>query len=325
MLQENNEPLIYIVLLNYNGVDHLRYCIPSILETDYGNYRLVVVDNASSDDSVAFVKTNYPSLKILEMKENHGWAGGNNKGIQYALDQGAEYIMLANNDILVHSSWLKSVQKAFQECQDAGFVGCSVYEPVQEDLYYEYNQACADWTGIEYRYTDKFISGMALAVRSSVFRCIGFIDEVFFIYGEETDLEVRGRKAGYRRVKTNVPVWHFGGGTLKKTRVKGAFLSIRNSIRLSIKHDSFFGVLFRMLKVLYICCFPFLRILHKGRVDSTILRMRTRNIFLNLFLFIGAVFWNCIHLLSTLKIKRNDYSKIEACVQKNKKCCINDR
>jgi hypothetical protein len=82
-----------------------------VLRTEYSNYRLLFVDNASSDGSVAFVQSNFPQLEVIVNKRNLGWAGGNKVGIRHALQHGAQWVVLINNDILVDPRWLRDAIK----------------------------------------------------------------------------------------------------------------------------------------------------------------------------------------------------------------------
>lgn len=94
------EPLVYVLIINWNGREHLADCLDSLLAGTYRNCRFVLIDNNSVDRSIAFVAENYddPRIEILALPENLGWSGGNNRGIERALDAGADYVFLLNND-----------------------------------------------------------------------------------------------------------------------------------------------------------------------------------------------------------------------------------
>lgn len=92
------EPLVCIVILNCNGKEMLKRALDNLGKTSYGNMRILVVDNESSDGSVDFVRSSYPHVEVLALPRNFGYAKANNFGIVYALRRGAKYVVLMNND-----------------------------------------------------------------------------------------------------------------------------------------------------------------------------------------------------------------------------------
>jgi GT2 family glycosyltransferase len=300
-------PLIYVIVLNYNGREHLEYCLPSILGTAYQNFRILFVDNASNDDSVEFVRQTFPQIEVLQTGGNLGWAGGNNAGINYAIERGARYVALANNDILVHPEWINAAVAAFEGVPNVAFVSGNVFGNVIPAPVADYEKACAEWERIKFWQTDEFLSGMALFIDSRLFSRIGMIDEGYWAYGEETDLEIRGKAAGFGRAFTNVPVWHRSSGTFSRYRLRAACLAIRNDMRLSIKHDRWLKKVKRILKIFYIGCWPF----YRGDMrDVTVARLRPRNVLVNFALDLYCLGWNLLHLPQTLRRRRQDYALI---------------
>src|SRR5574341_1061761 len=99
-------PFVSIIIVNFNGAHHLHECLVSIEETDYRNYEVVLVDNASHDDSIAIVENNFPWVRIIPLSQNCGFAEGSNLGASYA--QG-EFIVFLNNDTKVHKRWLSEL------------------------------------------------------------------------------------------------------------------------------------------------------------------------------------------------------------------------
>ena len=95
------QPLVYVLVINWNGIEHLAECFDTLLAGTYPNTRFLLIDNASTDTSVAFVRERYgndPRVEILELPENLGWSRGNNAGIAHAMAASADYIFLLNND-----------------------------------------------------------------------------------------------------------------------------------------------------------------------------------------------------------------------------------
>lgn len=304
------EPLVFIIVLNFNGINHLKYCLPSILKTSYKNCKVVIIDNNSQDDSMRYVKDNYPSIEVIGLDENIGWAGGNNIGIQYALKNNAKYVLLANNDIRVHPNWVSCAVEIAENDLFVGFVGFDVFGAVKPAKLESYYQAKKEWNSLSYYETNDFIDGMALFVPTNLFVNLGMIDEIFFMYGEETDLEIRGKAAGYKRIKTNIPVWHFSQGTSQKYPLKTGYLAIRNNIRLSIKHCDLLTIIKTILGIYLTGCNPFLK---DNLENVTVMRLRPKGIIFNFFLISYCILWNIINLSQTLKYKQKDYQKIYAC------------
>ena len=120
-----NEPLLHVLVINWNGREHLRDCFDSLTASKYGNARFVLVDNGSTDGSVAFVREHCghdPRVEFLELSENLGWSGGNNAGIRRAMDAGAAYIFLLNNDTRVSPRAFEKVVALAQATPRVGVV-----------------------------------------------------------------------------------------------------------------------------------------------------------------------------------------------------------
>lgn len=300
-------PLVYVIVLNYDGREHLEYCLPSIMASTYPNFRVLLVDNASTDDSLEFVRQNFPQVEIQQTGRNLGWAGGNNIGITHALEHKARYVVLANNDILVHPQWIRAAVVAFEAEPDVAFVSGSVFGNVIPAPIEDYQEACAQWEEIKYWRTKDFVSGMSLFVDTRLFSRIGMIDEAYWAYGEETDLEIRATAAGFGRALTNVPIWHYSSGTFSRYRLRAAYLTIRNAMRLSIKHDRPLEQLKAIVKIFYIGCWPF----YRGDMKNvTIARFRPRSVLINFALDLYCLGWNLLHLPETLRRRRADYALI---------------
>lgn len=118
-----NQPLVYVIVINWNGREHLDACFSSLLETSHQRVRILLVDNASTDDSVAFTRNQFgddPRVEILALERNLGWSGGNNAGIRHALESGAEYILLLNNDTATAPDAIALMVDAMEEASEMG-------------------------------------------------------------------------------------------------------------------------------------------------------------------------------------------------------------
>ena len=298
------DPLVYVIVLNYNGRTHLEYCLPSILETAYPNFRVLFVDNASSDDSIEFVSARFPQIELLQTGQNLGWAGGNNAGIRYALEKGARYVVLANNDIRVHPQWIAAAMEAFRKVPDTAFVSGTVLGEVTPAPLDDFAKACAQWQKNEYSRTAALLSGMALFVDIRLFERIGMIDEAYWAYGEESDLEIRAEAAGYVRVATNVPIWHYSSGTFSRYKLRASYLAIRNAMRVSIKHEPPLRLIKEIVRIFHVGCWPFYR---GDMTNVTLARLRPSNVVFNFGLDLYCLGWNLFHLPQTLRRRREDY------------------
>ncbi len=293
-------PSVFIVLLNYNGIEHLKYSLAPICETDYKNMTIVFVDNASTDESVAYIKENYSNLDIICLKKNSGWSGGNNAGIRYALEHDADYIALASNDIIVDKRWIKNAIAAAESSKEIGVIGFNVIGAIKKEPIELFHKASDNWSELSFEECE-FIDGMAFCVKSSVFNSIGLIDETFLFYCEDTDFCIRASKFGFKIIKINIPIWHYSEGTLGNTPLKSSFYAIRHNIKLSIKHDNLASFTKKLALIIMIAGNPFYR-----KDDNTVLvkRFRPSNPLVNLSIVLYASIWNVVHLYETLKLRR---------------------
>jgi len=218
-------PFVSVVVLNYNGRHLLEGCITSLYKTDYrkDRYNVIVVDNASTDGSAEFLKDNYPRVKIVKSKKNIGVAS-NNLGVRFALDEiKSDYVVLLNNDVLVHRNWLKELINAVESDSTIGACGPTV---LNTDGTIQSLGGTVDIIGTPYLITRHKSSGIADVQWASAC-CIMFkrealdkleylVDQRYFIFYDEIDYCWRLKYAGYRTVF--VPksvVTHKGSSTIK--------------------------------------------------------------------------------------------------------------
>lgn len=214
---------MWVIVLNWNGLHHLEYCMPSLLASRLNGARVLVVDNASSDGSLVFL-SQYADhqVQVLSLAENRGWAGGNNAGIRYAVGKNATVIVLLNNDVLFSGDWLECALSVFASEPKAGIVGSRL-------VYSEADLRSGSLRPFSYKPV-AHVEGCCLIARSDVFREIGLIDEEYFIYGEEDDLEERAVAAGFELFESSAPVWHKEEGTMAQFPARKSFLAMRNTM-----------------------------------------------------------------------------------------------
>ncbi len=214
-------PKISIIILNWNGVSDTVECLESVRKIDYPNYDIIVVDNGSMDNSVEQLRLHAHDIQIICNGKNLGYAEGNNVGIRYALNNGADYIFLLNNDTIVDDKILKNFIKALENNPDAGIVGAKIYyysDPdrlnftgtVSDiDLFDEGYGEIDD--GLKYNTIKEipYASGCALLAGADVFEKIGMLEPQYFLLFEENDFCSRARKAGFKSLFVpDAKVWH---------------------------------------------------------------------------------------------------------------------
>ncbi|NQU16568.1 MAG: glycosyltransferase family 2 protein [Candidatus Saganbacteria bacterium] len=201
-----SNPSVFIIILNWNGGTNLLECLSSLQQIKYPDFQIVVVDNFSSDNSLESAKAGCPDLIYLENKENLGFAEGNNTGIRYALKNGADYVLLLNNDAVVTPDFL-------------GFLIDSRPDIACPKIYY-YNSKKIWYgggflnklTGFTYHRGEgqldfdknagleevDFASGCCIMIRRLVFDKIGLLDADYYHSHEDADFCLRAKKAGFR-------------------------------------------------------------------------------------------------------------------------------
>lgn len=241
--------MIYIVIPNYNGQEHLKECYDSLEKQTYKDFVIVLVDNGSSDNSVAYTKDNYPDVKVLELEKNRGFAGGVNEGIRFSQNFNPEYILLLNNDIECKEDFLEEMVKGFRT-PDTGSVACKMLN--------FYNRMKIDDAGdfikkkgspyarghgeIDQGQYDEpeFIFGPcagAAMYRSSIFDEIGYFDEDFFAYYEDVDFSLRMQLAGYKCFYNPKAVcYHKRGATTSYQSGFQTHLCEKNLVALRLKN-----------------------------------------------------------------------------------------
>ncbi|MFC1713116.1 glycosyltransferase family 2 protein [Candidatus Poribacteria bacterium] len=239
--------LVSIIILNWNGLEHLEICLPSVVGQTYENIEVVVVDNGSTDDSIEYVKENYDSVKLICNSDNVGFAEGNNVGIRGA---SGEYIVVLNNDTEVDENWISAFVKVAEEHPDAGMLACKIlsyYDRKQIDcvghLIYPDGLSRGRGRGeIDEGQYDKveevaFPSGCAALYRREMLEQIGLFDKDFFIYVEDSDLGIRGRLAGWKCFYVpDAVVYHKYSATMGGYSPKKAIMIERNRIWFVVKN-----------------------------------------------------------------------------------------
>lgn len=210
-------PNVAVIVLNWNGWKDTLECLSSLEKLDYPNYEMVVVDNGSTDRSEDKIREAYPGVSLIETGTNLGFAGGNNVGVSYALQHGADYVWLLNNDTVADESCLARMVELAEADSSVGAVGSVLYEMHEKDSIQTYGGGrVLLWMGITRYFTSPvpdedvhYLTGASLLVRREALEDVGFLDDRFFMYWEDTDYGLRLRKAGWKlAVAPEAKLWH---------------------------------------------------------------------------------------------------------------------
>ena len=232
-------PKVAVVVLTWNGKGLTMACLESLQAIEYANAFVIVVDNASTDGTVEAVRTAYGErVVILENPENLGFSRGNNVGIRRALDAGADFVLLLNNDTVVDPALVGRLVDAIASSGDIGIVGPKIYYASPPDRIWFaggevfLSRGVSRHIGIRQLDTGRYdamrdvdyVTGCALMARREVFAAIGYLDPVFAAYYEDTDFCMRARRNGFRVVYVpDGKVWHkissSTGGELGRAKI----------------------------------------------------------------------------------------------------------
>lgn len=205
-------PFVSVIVLTLNGSDVIRGCLNTLLETDYPHYEVLVVNNGSTDGVERIIADEYPSVRLINLAENKGYAGGINEGIKAAR---GEILLPLNDDTEIDQGMLKGMAEPFVSDPKVGIVGCKILYPDRKTIQHAgamiLKNGCTAHIGYgeedhgqydEQREVD-YVTGCSIAVRRSLFEELGLYDDRYFpTYYEETEFAVRARKRGWKIVYT---------------------------------------------------------------------------------------------------------------------------
>lgn len=260
---KSKEKLVSIVIINYNGKEDTLKFLKSLRKTDYPNYEIIVVDNASNDGSAAAIRKRFPKVRVVHNKKNRGYAGGLNSGIKNS--KGEYIVTLVNDMIAFQKSWLTELVKVAESDEKIGMVAsvwvdCDNPDMIQHRFYLKLgktSEKILEILGGAFFGAGTIESGQSVIdslpdvldirlgngmIKRSVIKKIGMFDEKMFIYFEEVDFCYRMRKAGYRTVlATKSKLQHAGGASTKKeNRYFSHYHFYKNKIRFMMKNYGFF-------------------------------------------------------------------------------------
>ncbi len=247
-------PKVAAVILNYNTRSWLEKLLPSVVLSQYDNLEIIIADNASTDDSIEFLKQHYPQIRIIQLDKNYGFAGGYNQCLKQVE---AHYFILLNSDVEVTPNWIQPVIDILENTADA--VACQPKILAFTDKKkFEYAGAAGGYLDTfaypfcrgriidqtetdEGQYNDArevfWASGAALFIKATAYFEADGLDARFFAHMEEIDLCWRLKNKGYKiLVQPQAVVYHVGGGTLSRKNPRKTFLNFHNNLAMMVKN-----------------------------------------------------------------------------------------
>jgi hypothetical protein len=255
MPDDSHKSLVSVIIVNFNGKRFLQDCLSSILDQAYSPFEVILVDNASQDGSVEFVRENFPAVNVFIQKENLGFAGGSNVGIREAR---GEYILTLNNDTIVHPGFVGELVKPMMQDPSVGMCASKMVFP---DGRINSTAICISRSGAawdrgggepdlgRYESEDEVFGPCAGA---ALYRCtmldeIGLFDEDFFLFMEDVDLAFRARLAGWKCMYVpKARMVHIHGGTAEAGSDTAVYYGNRNLLWYVVKDFPFCTFLFSL-------------------------------------------------------------------------------
>ncbi|PKL89913.1 MAG: hypothetical protein CVV23_02450 [Ignavibacteriae bacterium HGW-Ignavibacteriae-2] len=229
MMNTAKKPLVYAIVLHYLNEKDTSECIESLMEANFNDLNIVIVDNCSPNNSLNILEKKYPQLTFLKTEFNSGNAGGLNVGVKFALEKSADYILLSDNDMVFHKDFLAPLIRSLDENSEVGIVSPKIlYKNNPETIYCAGGRVSRFFCGGIATHQGKkekiynnlgeeisFAEGCCLFVKRKVFENIGLMNEKFFMYFEDVDFSIRVRKEFKIIYNSDSIVYHKCGAGIK--------------------------------------------------------------------------------------------------------------
>ena len=273
------EALVYVIVLNYNGYEDTKKCIESVLKNTYSNFEVLIVDNASVDDSETRLREDFPQCVVLQTGSNLGYAGGNNVGIKYAVEKEAEYICILNNDTLVAEDMIEILVSHLKKFPQSIVGPATLFW--KSNIIHSAGANIDFWRGISNipYYSEKienirknsiscdYLEGTCLMFSTKYIDTIGLLPEIYFMYFEETEWCWRAKKRGINVVCIpKAKLWHKGSASSNKVSGMKQRLEDRNRIIFEQRNAS---IAQRIFFFVYVWTQLLFRIITKKRDSIT--------------------------------------------------------
>jgi len=258
------EPLVVAIILNTNRREDTLTCLESLKQATYPNLKIIVLDNHSSDGSAMAIHHLYPYVQVITLRENQGYAGNNNVGIEEAIELGAEWMFVLNEDTIIESDCISQLVQEGEKDLRIGVLGPMVYHHDEASIIqsaggkftrfwdaYHLGQNELDQGQFAQPHEVDWISGCAIMVRRAAIEQAGMIDARFFYYWEETEWCLRIGRAGWRIVHVPIAkVWHKGVQRNYQPKPSVTYYSTRNHLFMLLKHGApFMAWIFNFVQI----------------------------------------------------------------------------
>lgn len=203
-------PLVSVIVLSLNGADVIRECLDTLLVNDYPNFEVLVVNNGSTDATPEIVSNKYPRVRLINLPQNRGYAGGMNEGLKASR---GEILVPLNDDTINTPNLVREIVRPMLEDPQVGIVGCKILYPDRKTIQHAGGIILPNGLTRHFGYEEEdrgqydeqrevdYVTGCAIAIRRKIFRQLGLYDDRYFpTYYEEVEYAVRVRKAGYKIV-----------------------------------------------------------------------------------------------------------------------------
>lgn len=230
-------PLVSVIIVNYNGKDYLEECLKNLMKSTYKKFEVILVDNNSTDDSVEFVKSSYPSITIIKLDKNYGFAEPNNVGSKIAK---GELLLFLNNDTKPTANFITEMITVIQKDPKIAICQSLLLKPNGDvdssgDFIDNIGRVYSKRTKLQKVEQILSARGAAMLVRKNIFWKLGGFDKNFFASFEDVDLGWRAWMWGYKVVVVpSSVVYHYSGGTIKELESQVRFHGVKNTIIIQL-------------------------------------------------------------------------------------------
>ena len=241
------DPRVSIIIVNFNGWRDTIACLQS-LEKIKSSHQTMVIDNASTNDSVERIRSAFPEIELIISSSNVGFSGGNNIGIKKALERGADFVWLLNNDTLVDPGSLTALLDVATSTPHVGAVGSVLYHMENREKVQAWGGGHVSMLrGMSWHYTKPtrlqkihYLTAASMLVRSEVFNTVGLMDDDYFMYWEDTDFGFRVREAGYTlEVADKSVIFHRVSASTSRGSTNYYYLFNKSAVQFFRKHSPY--------------------------------------------------------------------------------------
>ncbi|ORJ59119.1 glycosyltransferase family 2 protein [Geothermobacter hydrogeniphilus] len=241
----SNAAKVSFIIVNLNGISLIKECLKSIYCQTYDNYEVIVVDNASDDGSVSWICEHYPDVEIVQLNANHGFAGGNNRGLPFC---SGDYIALVNNDVVLEKEWLENVLIPVESDSSVGLVSSRIFVKGTDRIDSIGDRISTAFTGMKlaeglsgWSFNEPLpvhgVCAAAALYRKSMIDEIGFFDDNLFLNYEDTDLNFRAWLNGWKcRYVPEAIAYHNVNSTIGELSPLSVYYFSRNSLLVLVKN-----------------------------------------------------------------------------------------